>query len=140
MSCLEASICEYIRLIFWNNIEIKVVKNSHTLTCRRFRNKSFKSDEKCDGNRTWQWTILIKRPVLNLQQMLDEIFKIRRNVIRKINLKQFTHLNLLHWSKFNSSISFNLAYPSRHNFFIDLNRLVCKEWRISSSHFIHQHS
>ena len=32
------------------------------------------------------------------------------------------------------------SYPSRDNFFIDLNRLVSKEGRVSSRHFIHKNT
>ena len=30
------------------------------------------------------------------------------------------------------------AYLARHNFFVDLNRLICKERRVTSGHFINE--
>lgn len=32
------------------------------------------------------------------------------------------------------------SYLSRHNLLIDLNRLICKEWRVASCHFVDENT
>jgi hypothetical protein len=45
-----------------------------------------------------------------------------------------------HKFKHQFDLGFINANLSGHNFFVDLYRLVGKEWGISCCHFIHQHS
>lgn len=57
--------------------------------------------------------------------------KRKRDVIHlNLNLKQL-HTEFHWWTP---------AYLPRHNLLIDLYRLICKEWRVASSHFIYEDS
>ena len=93
-------------------------------TWSRFLRRSFRSEEKWDGKRTWKKDRI---------KLCNSEFKPN---IKITFTKMWTFIHIL-FLKF--LFPFSTTYPSRDNFLIDLDGLVCKERWVARCHLIHQH-
>lgn len=67
---------------------------------------------------------------INLEQVLQQVLQLIGEMRWKFDLILYS---LTSYKQF-------VIYLSRDNLLIDLNWLICKEWRIASCHFVDQHT